>query len=186
MDCVDGSDAIDAATRHARAPPRQQTAASMFRKFTKEDHIKSASAVRSSDQRSIRALILEQYPALEPFIEDIFPKKDSLIVCKCQNYLQVLLDPKGEFIFFQCRQGPYIPTLRFLHKCTPCAAAFKRDAMMHLSLSISHALLLSLHARRPRHFAKIHGGPRRGALYIERRQHHGARPHEHRKGRRDG
>ena len=158
----------------------------MFRKFTKEDHIKSASAVRSSDQRSIRALILEQYPALEPFMEDIFPKKDSLIVCKCQNYLQVLLDPKGEFIFFQCRQGPYIPTLRFLHKCTLRAAAFKRDAIMHLSLSISHALLLSLHARRPRHFAKIHGGPRRGALYIERRQHHGARPHEHRKGRRDG
>ena len=116
-------DAIDAATRQA-AQQHHTLAASMFRKFTKEDHIKSASAVRSSDQRSIRALILEQYPALEPFIEDIFPKKDSLIVCKCQNYLQVLLDPKGEFIFFQCRQGPYIPTLRFLHKCTPRAAAF--------------------------------------------------------------
>ena len=29
----------------------------------------------------------------------------------------MLLDTKGEFIFFQCRQGPYIPTLRFLHRC---------------------------------------------------------------------
>ena len=116
-------DAIDAATRQARQQ-HHTSAASMFRKFTKEDHIKSASAVRrptsapsehsfwSSIRRSSRSWRTSS-------------KKDSLIVCKCQNYLQVLLDPKGEFIFFQCRQGPYIPTLRFLHKCTPRAAAFK-------------------------------------------------------------
>ena len=33
-----------------------------------------------------------------------------------KDYVSILLDPNGEFIFFQCRQGPYIPTLRFLHK----------------------------------------------------------------------
>ena len=130
---IHAGDAIDAATRQA-AQQHHTLAASMFRKFTKEDHIKSASAVRSSDQRSIRALILEQYPALEPFIEDIFPKKDSLIVCKCQNYLQVLLDPKGEFIFFQCRQGPYIPTLRLLHRC---ALATARQLTRHASARTS-------------------------------------------------
>ena len=127
----------------------------MFRKYSKEENIKTASAVRSSEQRSIRALVLQQYPALEPYIEDIFPKKASLIVCKwcardgsspvergspsltcthgqptksshpcvlrvhhlSKDYVSILLDPNGEFIFFQCRQGPYIPTLRFLHRC---------------------------------------------------------------------
>ena len=33
-----------------------------------------------------------------------------------KDYVSILLDPNGEFIFFQCRQGPYIPTLRFLYK----------------------------------------------------------------------
>ena len=88
----------------------------MFRKYTREENIKSSAPVRSSEQRSIRAIVLQQYPALEPFIEDIFPKKESLIMCKCKDYVQILVDPKGEFIFFQCRSGPWIPTLRFLHK----------------------------------------------------------------------
>jgi PUA domain protein len=54
----------------------------MFRKFTKEENIKTTSPVRSSEQRAIRGLVLQQYPALEPYADDLFPKKDSLIVCK--------------------------------------------------------------------------------------------------------
>ena len=37
----------------------------MFRKFTREEHIRSHSKVRSSEQRGIRAQIVQQYPALE-------------------------------------------------------------------------------------------------------------------------
>lgn len=29
----------------------------------------------------------------------------------------MLVDPQGELIFFQCRSGPFIPTLKFLHRC---------------------------------------------------------------------
>jgi PUA domain protein len=89
----------------------------MFRKFSKADNIKTTSPVRSSEQRAIRAQILQQYPALEEYVEDIFPKKESLIMCKCKDYIQMVTDPSGELIFFQCRSGPFIPTLRFLHKC---------------------------------------------------------------------
>ena len=28
----------------------------------------------------------------------------------------MVVDQSGEFIFFQCRSGPFIPTLRFLHR----------------------------------------------------------------------
>ena len=51
-------------------------------RFTREENIKSHSKVKSSEQRAIRAQILEQYPALEPFIEDVLPKKEPLFVCK--------------------------------------------------------------------------------------------------------
>jgi len=88
----------------------------MFRKFTKEDHIRSHTKVRSSEQRGIRAAIIDQYPALAEHIEDILPKKSDLLVCKCTENRQVILDPSGEFVFFQCRSGPFIPTLRLLHQ----------------------------------------------------------------------
>lgn len=88
--------------------------------------MKTISKTKSSEQRSTRALILEQYPALEPYIEDFMPKKSDLVVCKCKDYIQMIMDPNGELIFFQCRSGPFIPTLRFLHRCerarTHCAA----------------------------------------------------------------
>ena len=87
----------------------------MFRNFKKEN-IKSHTKVKSSEQRNVRTNILEQYPALEEHIEDLLPKKKDLFVCKCQDYITLILDPVGEPIFFQSRTGPYIPTLRLLHR----------------------------------------------------------------------
>ena len=49
-------------------------------------------------------LSTHRYPALEPHIEDLLPKKGDTIVCKCKDYIQLVLDPEGEFIFFQCRR----------------------------------------------------------------------------------
>jgi len=99
----------------------------MFRKFTKEENIRTSAPVRSSEQRQIRAQIVQQYPALEPFIDDLFPKKDSMIMCKCKDYMQVLVGPGGEFIFFQCRSGPFIPTLRLLHNYPDILPKFRVD-----------------------------------------------------------
>jgi len=99
----------------------------MFRKFTREENIKSHSKVKSSEQRAIRGQILQQYPALEPFIEDILPKKEPLFVCKCKDYIQMLVDPQSEFIFFQCRSGPFIPTIRLLHKYPDILPKYRVD-----------------------------------------------------------
>lgn len=120
-------------------------------RFTKADNIKTTSLARSSEQRAIRAQILQQYPALEDYIDDIIPKKEQLTMCKwyvhrgvcspsfctrtplcptlssthmllpcCDarstDYVQIITDQAGELIFFQCRSGPFIPTLKFLHK----------------------------------------------------------------------
>jgi hypothetical protein len=40
------------------------------------------SKVKSSVQRTIRSKVLEQYPLLEPYIEDILPKKEQLDLVK--------------------------------------------------------------------------------------------------------
>jgi len=100
---------------------------SMFRKFSKEENVKTISKTKSSEQRSTRALILEQYPALEPYIEDFIPKKSDLVVCKCKDYIQMIMDPNGELIFFQCRSGPFIPTLRFLHRYPDILPKYRVD-----------------------------------------------------------
>ena len=83
--------------------------------------------MRSSEQRAIRAQIVQQYPALEPYIEDLFPKKETLVVCKCKDYIQMLVDASGELVFFQCRSGPFIPTLRLLHRFPDILPKFQVD-----------------------------------------------------------
>ena len=79
--------------------------------------------------------LTRRYPALEPHIEDLLPKKGDTIVCKCKDYIQIILDPEGEFMFFQCRNGPFIPTLRLLHKCV---AAFVLRVRLATNLTCPH------------------------------------------------
>ena len=81
---------------------------------------------RSSATRR-RSACLEQFPSLEPHIEDLLPKKKDLIICKCQDHITLVLDPAGEPIFFQSRTGPYIPTLRLLHRFPDVLPKFTVD-----------------------------------------------------------
>eukprot|EP00656_Telonema_subtile_P049632 TRINITY_DN6208_c0_g1_i4.p3 TRINITY_DN6208_c0_g1~~TRINITY_DN6208_c0_g1_i4.p3 ORF type:complete len:140 (-),score=32.13 TRINITY_DN6208_c0_g1_i4:247-666(-) len=43
------------------------------------------------------------------------PKKQPLVVVKCQGHIQ-LLTVNGEILFAQHRDGPHFPSLRLLHK----------------------------------------------------------------------
>lgn len=54
----------------------------MFKKFTIEENVSTHSKVKSSQQRTIRAKILEQYPCIEPYLESLLPKKTPLEVAK--------------------------------------------------------------------------------------------------------
>ena len=48
-------------------------------------------------------------------------------MCKCKDYIQILIDPSGEMVFFQCRSGPYIPTLRLLHRYPDILPKYRVD-----------------------------------------------------------
>ncbi|CAM8914709.1 unnamed protein product [Rhodiola kirilowii] len=87
-------------------------------KFSSEE-ISSQNQVKASVQRKIRNSIAEEVsltPGLEPVLDDLLPKKSPLIVVKCQNHLNVVL-VNSVPLFFNIRDGPYMPTLRLLHQC---------------------------------------------------------------------
>lgn len=54
----------------------------MFKRFSVEEHVSTSSKVKSSQQRTIRGKILESYPLIEPYLEDLLPKKAPLVVAK--------------------------------------------------------------------------------------------------------
>jgi len=86
----------------------------MFKKFTSES-ISSQAQSKQSVQRGIRTAILQQYPLLEPFIEDILPKKEPIVLVKCKDHINVIA-VNNVPLFYNEREGPYYPTLRVLHK----------------------------------------------------------------------
>jgi hypothetical protein len=53
----------------------------MFKKFTPEE-VTGQNQVKASVQRKIRQSIADEYPDLEPLLEDMLPKKAPLIVAK--------------------------------------------------------------------------------------------------------
>ncbi|CDJ65009.1 PUA domain-containing, cell cycle regulator protein, putative [Eimeria necatrix] len=86
----------------------------MMKKFGPEE-ISNKTIMKSSMQRAVRTQILEEYPRLEPVMEQIWPKKASPVLLKCQNRISlVVLD--GKPLFFQHRDKQWVPTLRLLHE----------------------------------------------------------------------
>ncbi|EME30875.1 Malignant T-cell-amplified sequence 1 [Galdieria sulphuraria] len=87
----------------------------MFKKFNPQGDIVSQVPIKSSVQRSIRNQILEQFPSVEPFIEDILPRKEKWILIKCHGHMNLISINYEQPIFFNLRTGPYFPSLRLLH-----------------------------------------------------------------------
>ncbi|KAG6751546.1 hypothetical protein POTOM_043738 [Populus tomentosa] len=79
------------------------------------DEVSSQNQVKASVQRKIRQSIADEYPGLEPVLDDLLPKKSPLIVVKCQNHLNLVV-VNNVPLFFNIRDGPYMPTLRLLHQ----------------------------------------------------------------------
>lgn len=86
----------------------------MFKKFTADESISSTSQIKNSVQRSIINQIIEQYPLLEEAIETILPKK-SMLVAKAQDGVQLII-VNNEIMFYNQHNGPFLPTLKLVHK----------------------------------------------------------------------
>ncbi|KAJ7977915.1 malignant T-cell-amplified sequence 1-like, partial [Quillaja saponaria] len=100
--------------RHHFHLPRTNRVTGSQQRFS-SDEVSAQNQVKASVQRKIRQSIAEEYPGLEPVLDDLLPKKSPLIVVKCQNHLNLVL-VNNVPLFFNIRDGPYMPTLRLLHQ----------------------------------------------------------------------
>jgi PUA domain protein len=73
--------------------------------------------LKSSAQKSIKAKIVEQFPLIEGYMDEILTKKDSARIIKCHEHIEIVINGSGEHLFFKQRDGPYIPSLKLVHKC---------------------------------------------------------------------
>lgn len=89
----------------------------MFKKFTKED-IHSRSNIKSSVQRGLKSKFLEQFPKLEPAIDNVIPKKSQVILIKCEDKI-LLYHVENEVVLFQ-HFDDLVPSLRTVHKYPDC------------------------------------------------------------------
>ncbi|KAH7889657.1 PUA-like domain-containing protein [Phlebopus sp. FC_14] len=87
----------------------------MFKKFSPSTDIASQTPPKSSVQRSIRAAVLSQWKVEPETLEQVWPKKESLIHVKCREHISIYTI-NGEPVLFQHFDGPFYPTLRLLHK----------------------------------------------------------------------
>jgi PUA domain protein len=60
----------------------------MFKKFEK-DSVSSTTQCKSSVQKAHRAKIIESYPHIEAFIEQILPKKEAIKIVKWLDYVHL-------------------------------------------------------------------------------------------------
>lgn len=73
------------------------------------------SKLKSSVQRGLRQSLLTTYPLLNPYIEEIMPKKSSLESMKLPDRATLyILD--GEPIFFQADSDTLLPHLKLVHR----------------------------------------------------------------------
>ncbi|CAG9467107.1 unnamed protein product [Pedinophyceae sp. YPF-701] len=102
---------------------------SLLKKFTREESVSNVSNLKSSVTRGIRAKIQAKYPWLDEngVLDVIFPKKETVKLAKCADRVQLLVIG-DEPLFFNHFDGPWMPTLRLLHKYPDMMPRFTVDA----------------------------------------------------------
>jgi PUA domain protein len=90
----------------------------MFKNFDPQADVSGTAPAKSSAQRAMLQKIAEQYPNLsQEALEAVLPKKQQVNLLKCKDHITLVMSPVlEEPVFFQVREGPFYPTLRFLHR----------------------------------------------------------------------
>jgi len=94
--------------------------------FKKDISPGAKTKVKSSAQRAIRQKVLDQYPLLEPYIDDIMPKKEQLDLVKLPDRVS-LYTLSTTPLFFQHMDDPILPHLTLVHKYPSCFQRLRID-----------------------------------------------------------
>ncbi|KAG3257514.1 MCTS1-like, partial [Ictidomys tridecemlineatus] len=67
--------------------------------------------LKTSVIKGIKNQLIEQFPGIEPWLNQIMPKKDPVKIVLCHEHIEILT-VNGELLFFRQREGPFYPTLK--------------------------------------------------------------------------
>ena len=97
----------------------------MFKRFDPSTDISTSTQVKASVQRGIKNSLNESHPNIDDeHLDFLFPKKNPLVQYKVGPHLMLYCRPPSEDsavsdnepVFFQSRDGPILPSLRFVHQ----------------------------------------------------------------------
>ncbi|KAF2484431.1 hypothetical protein BDY17DRAFT_323283 [Neohortaea acidophila] len=94
--------------------------------FKKDVSPGAKSKVKSSAQRAIRAKVLETYPLLAPYIDDILPKKEQLDLVKVPDRVSVY-SLNGQPLLWQHMDDKIIPHLKIVQQYPWCFQRVRID-----------------------------------------------------------
>lgn len=107
----------------------------MFKKFDEREDVTGTQQLKSSVQKGIRQKLVENYPNLVGYVNEILPKKENFKQVRCRDHVEMIAGADGTVLFVKPRDMPYIPTLRLLHKY-PFMLPHQQVCVYYLSLSI--------------------------------------------------
>uniref|UniRef100_A0A0R3T2D9 PUA domain-containing protein n=1 Tax=Rodentolepis nana TaxID=102285 RepID=A0A0R3T2D9_RODNA len=85
-------------------------------RFNEKESVSSVNTAKNSVSKSIKSKVTENFECAKEYLDKILPKKEPLKWLKCHDHIDLFADPSGEVLFFRQRDGPFVPTLRLLHK----------------------------------------------------------------------
>ncbi|VDD84148.1 unnamed protein product [Mesocestoides corti] len=88
----------------------------MFKKFNEKESVSSVNTAKNTVSKTIKNKVSENFEIAKEYLDKILPKKEPLKLLKCHDHIELFADPNGEVIFFRQRDGPFVPTLKLLHK----------------------------------------------------------------------
>ena len=92
----------------------------MFKRFDASNDVSTSTQVKASVQRGLKSQISNFHPGItEEILDVVLPKKSPLVQYKIGPHLMLYcrqLEGGDEPVFFQHRDGPILPTLKFVHK----------------------------------------------------------------------
>ncbi|CAH8550887.1 unnamed protein product [Heterobilharzia americana] len=84
--------------------------------FDEKEDISCVNNAKNTIVKSLRARLTEDYGVEKQIVDQILPKKDVVKHVKCHEHVDLYADSDGEILFFRQREGPFIPSLKLLHK----------------------------------------------------------------------
>ncbi|XP_029815049.1 malignant T-cell-amplified sequence 1 [Manacus vitellinus] len=87
---------------------------SLYR-FDEKENVSNCIQLKTSVIKGIKNQLIDQFPVIEPWLNQIMPKKDPVKIVRCHEHIEILT-VNGELLFFRQREGIFYPTLRLLHK----------------------------------------------------------------------